>query len=641
MAVVHNLKPSEWYYDSTSVWTVDYPPFFAYFEKFLATIALLFGLDDILVLKKAPLFNKRVLYFQRISVIATDAFYIISCIIFCFCNSSRWNHLPRKLEMKARIAAFIVLSCNVDLILIDNIHFQYNSMLTAMLIFSVYLADSEKHLASALLYCILVNFKHIYLYYAPAYVVFFLRRYFVRSSTNLLTSLLKSTLKLAVSIIAPFVLSFGPLLVWGGCQNVLQILSRLFPISRGLTHAYWAPNFWALYNIADLSLYHLLSLWKPEFFMKPEYCSGIVKVYSHSVLPTITPLLSMLFVLASLVVLFLVLFKRKLPDLCTLLSLSAFSFFWYAFIINVDSLLSLPDICYICGLTMFEFYATFIHKAFFNDKFAFLPLMMISAYNALGVMRCYIWLIILIYSDDVMIIYKKKCCELVETSIREGYYPVQAVDSFEEIELIGGIDISYSTRNQDFAVVAFNIFDYSKPYISDYLAIREAAPLAEFVNKTLADYPLIRPDVIICDGNGQFHIRRCGVACHIGALTGIATIGVAKNLNVSLFKLIEGIVERVSAERSDGYAPMEMICPVLMNITRLGGSKVPVYVSAGYGIELDLATKVVISTAQSRTCEPIRVKFNLEILIVGNLPLSIDCLTIRNTFYTTLELKFV
>jgi alpha-1,3-glucosyltransferase len=75
---------------------------------------------------------------------------------------------------------------------------------------------------------------------------------------------IKNFVSLANAVIGVFLASFGPFILMG---QIPQVLSRLFPFTRGLNHAYWAPNFWALVTAADRIL--LFSM----IYMLPFLCA--------------------------------------------------------------------------------------------------------------------------------------------------------------------------------------------------------------------------------------------------------------------------------------------------------------------------------------------------------------------------------
>ena len=122
------------------------------------------------------------------------------------------------------------------------------------------------------------------------------------------------------------------------------------------------------------------------------------------------------------------------------------------------------------------------------------------------------------------------------------------------------------------------------PYVPGLLSFREC-PAALAALGRLA----VPPELLVCDGQGVAHPRRFGLACHLGVLTGIPSIGVAKTRLIGVHEPVPDVRGAWTPLRDGG----ETIGAVLR--TRVGVK--PVYVSVGNAITLDRAVNLVLGLA--------------------------------------------
>jgi deoxyribonuclease V len=135
----------------------------------------------------------------------------------------------------------------------------------------------------------------------------------------------------------------------------------------------------------------------------------------------------------------------------------------------------------------------------------------------------------------------------------------------------------------------------SFPYVPGYLSFRETP--AALAALRLLHHP---PDLLMVDGQGLAHPRRMGLACHIGLLADLPTIGVAKS------RLI-GRHEEPPQERG-GTAPLLHRGETIGCVLRSRAGVRPLYVSIGHRIGLEAAVTLVLRTGAGRRLpEPTRL----------------------------------
>ena len=181
------------------------------------------------------------------------------------------------------------------------------------------------------------------------------------------------------------------------------------------------------------------------------------------------------------------------------------------------------------------------------------------------------------------------------------------------VQLVAGVDASYADRARGAVVVyrypqmelveqATATLDVSFPYTPGLLSFREV-PVAMAALARLR----ITPDLLLCDGQGYAHPRRFGLACHLGLLTGLASVGCAKS------RLIGAYDEPGPAlgDRAPLTAHGELIGVALRSRP---GTR-PLFISTGYRVTLEQAVELTLGCLRGyRLPEPTRAADHLATL---------------------------
>jgi deoxyribonuclease V len=174
------------------------------------------------------------------------------------------------------------------------------------------------------------------------------------------------------------------------------------------------------------------------------------------------------------------------------------------------------------------------------------------------------------------------------------------------VRLVAGIDVSVKDGRSRAAVVVLDAATLATveertaeravpfPYVPGLLSFREIPVILPAFRKLRA-----RPDLAIVDGMGLAHPRRFGLACHLGVLLDLPTIGCGKSLFV-------GTHDEPARARGSS-APLVHEGETIGAAVRTQDGVNVVYASIGHRVSLATAIKWILRTStRYRLPEPIR-----------------------------------
>ncbi|MFD7337689.1 endonuclease V [Streptomyces violascens] len=166
--------------------------------------------------------------------------------------------------------------------------------------------------------------------------------------------------------------------------------------------------------------------------------------------------------------------------------------------------------------------------------------------------------------------------------------------------LVTGVDVAYDDE-RDIVVAAAVVLDAATlevveeatavgrvafPYVPGLLAFREIPTVLAALERLGSG-----PGMVICDGYGLAHPRRFGLASHLGVLTGLPVIGVAKNPFTFTY-------EQPGPRRGDSSPLVADDGAEVGRALRTQDGTKPVFVSVGHRVSLDGACAHTLELAR-------------------------------------------
>lgn len=172
---------------------------------------------------------------------------------------------------------------------------------------------------------------------------------------------------------------------------------------------------------------------------------------------------------------------------------------------------------------------------------------------------------------------------------------VVRADELDPVKLVAGVDVAYSKHNNTL-VAAVVVLDAASgelvetvtiqdqelfPYVPGLFSFRELPPIIKAFEQLSST-----PQLVVCDGQGLAHPRRFGLACHLGVLFDIPTIGCGKSRLIGQ--------ETEPGKERGAMTPLVDEDEVIGAALRTQTGIKPIYVSIGHKISLSTACQWVL-----------------------------------------------